>query len=178
MDLKSEIQKRMGPPGRHSASDHLVAAAVLVVAAVKRLMDVGDQVDEEAECLRPGADWGTPIGQDGTHALDGGDDAVAMGGRMAIPGHDIARRLPRDVDEVPSDGVPALRPNLVSPHEDRDGGVVGPQQRGDACGRLWAQPGPFRRPPRDPADVVPVAGSRRSNRPMTAGSLTDVLCLT
>lgn len=94
-----------------------VAAAVVVVGAVERLIDVSDEVDDPLERLKPLARRRGLVAEHVLKYADLGDDAVA--GRAIATGvvgwRGTIRRIDRDIHEMPACRLRALRLDLIGP---------------------------------------------------------------
>jgi hypothetical protein len=104
-------------PSAHEIDVDLVAAAVLVIRAVERLLDVSDEMDEPFQRLKPLAWRCRLVAQHGLKCADLCDDAVT--GRAIATGvvalRRAVRRIDRDVDVVPARRLRSLRSDLVGP---------------------------------------------------------------
>jgi hypothetical protein len=103
---------------------HIVAALVLVVRAVQRLVHVADEVNQEHEVLAALVRREGGVVQRFPELLDLGDHAIALG---TIARHVEVRLIDRNVDVMPRRGGGPRRTNLVGPTGNRNHGGVGSQ---------------------------------------------------
>jgi hypothetical protein len=94
---------------------HVVAALVVIVDRVKRLMQVADEVHEELQRLPPLVVALRVIAQHLLGPGELGDDAIAFLGRGAVAGGIVIGRAVRNVDEVPVGRLGPFRADFVGP---------------------------------------------------------------
>src|SRR5262249_48901497 len=92
-----------------------VTAVVAVVGAVEGLMEVADQVDDEAECLGTALIRRAMVGEYSALSLERRDDAVAARRPLAVARRLVVVRGERDVDVVPAGRLGAAVTDLVGP---------------------------------------------------------------
>ena len=128
-----------------------VAAPVVVVADVERLVDVLDEVDEEEERPRPVALGGVLVGQDRPKLLDLVDHALAVAAEPGV----ILRGAQRHVHVMPG-AAPGLDvvSFVIGPVGDCREGIPFEKQVLHGRPGRWSQPG-LGDPGRDPMPVTP-----------------------
>lgn len=101
MDLLSE----KGDP-------HIIPAVVAPVGGVKRLMKIGDKVNEKLQRLSPLYCGTVPIGKSPPEPLDGADHTLLLG---AVPPWVVARCFKRNIDKMPRRRFGTISPNPIGP---------------------------------------------------------------
>src|SRR5260370_9260284 len=90
----------------------LVSTSIVVVASMKRLMYVADEVDDILQSFQPCLARLALVRQDPCELPDLRDDAVAIG---AISYGVVTTRIERNIDIVPWPGFRLIKPMFISP---------------------------------------------------------------
>ena len=102
-----------------------VAAAVVVVGAVERLMHIADEMDDKHEGFALLYWSGRGVAQNRLEVRNFGDDAIVFG---AVAGHVEVAIGDLNIDEVPGAGFGPAAAYIVGPTGDRRERLVGPEE--------------------------------------------------